>query len=90
MELHVDERFEQLGQYLRKEIIRNNKVELGPDTPLITSGLMDSLSLISVLTFVEDEFSVVIPDEAATAASMNTMRMIVELADQYDPRREAR
>jgi acyl carrier protein len=56
---------------------------LEPDTALVSSGLVDSLSLIQVLAFIEDEFQVVIPDEAATAESMNTVRKIDELIDAY-------
>jgi acyl carrier protein len=41
-------------------------------TPLISSGLVDSFSLIKVLAFVEDEFRILIPDEAATAAAMDS------------------
>ena len=56
-----------------------------PGTPLISSGLVDSFSLIKVLAFVEDEFGIVIPDEAATAASMNTIRLVSGLMDAYGP-----
>jgi acyl carrier protein len=48
------------------------------------------MSLIKVLAFVEDAFGVVIPDEAATAASMDTLRSILGLIRTYDSRAAAR
>ncbi len=36
-----------------------------------------------MLAFVEDEFGIVIPDEAATAAAMDSIELIVKLMDTY-------
>lgn len=80
----MDDRFPKLAAYIQKEISRDPRRTLDRDTPLISSGLVDSLSLFSVLTFIEDEFGVVIPDEAATAASMNTIGLMLELVDRFD------
>ena len=53
------------------------------ETPLISSGLVDSFSLIKVLAFIEDEFGVVIPDEAATANAMDSIERILNLMEAY-------
>jgi acyl carrier protein len=78
------ERFAKLAAYIQHNLSKDPRRVLEPDTPLISSGLVDSLSLISVLAFIEDEFAVVIPDEAATAEAMNTIRQIGALIDTYD------
>ena len=83
----MDDRSTKLAGFIQKEVSRDPRRALEPDTPLISSGLVDSLSLFSVLTYVEDEFGVVIPDEAATAASMNTIRQMLELVDRFDTAR---
>jgi acyl carrier protein len=44
---------------------------------------VDSFSLIKILAFIEDEFGVVIPDEAATAAAMDSLQLILELIETY-------
>jgi|RhiMetdeSRZDD1v2_1073273.scaffolds.fasta_scaffold333882_3 acyl carrier protein len=75
--------FEKLAAYIQREISKDPGRALEADTPLISSGLVDSLSLIAVLAFIEDEFSVVIPDEEATAASMNTIRLMTNLIERY-------
>jgi acyl carrier protein len=78
-----DDRTARLAEFIRREISKDPRKPLEADTPLISSGLVDSLSLIQVLAFVEDEFGVVIPDEAATAPAMDTIRKIDALIDTY-------
>ena len=75
-----------LAQFLRNTVLKDPRVTLDAQTPLVSSGLVDSLSLVKVLSFVEDAFGVVIPDEAATAESMNTIGQILQLVDAFDER----
>jgi acyl carrier protein len=77
------ERQARLVEYLKKNVVKDARQPIGPQTPLVSSGLVDSMSLIQVLAFVEDEFHVVIPDEAATAESMNSVQQILELIRAY-------
>jgi acyl carrier protein len=81
----VDSRAEALAAFIQREVSKNPGRSIEPETPLISSGLVDSLSLIKVLAFIEDEFGVVIPDEAATAPAMNTVALILGLIDTYRP-----
>jgi len=79
----MDERAQKLCEFIRGQVSKDPRRPIELDTPLVSSGLVDSLSLIQVLAFVEDELGVVIPDEAATATSMDSPRKILELADTY-------
>ena len=72
-----------LAAYVRQNVAKDPRARIELDTPLITSGLVDSFSLVSVLAFIEDEFHVVIPDEAATAEAMNTVGLILQLIETY-------
>jgi acyl carrier protein len=74
---------EKLARFIQSEVAKDPRQPVLPATPLISSGLVDSFSLIKVLAFVEDEFGVVIPDEAATAAAMDSIELIVKLMDTY-------
>lgn len=78
-----EDRCAKLADYIQRELSKDRRRPLDSDTPLISSGLVDSLSLIQVLAFIEDEFGVVIPDEAATAASMDTIRLIDQLIEAH-------
>jgi acyl carrier protein len=74
---------EKLAKFIQSEVAKDKRQPVLPATPLISSGLVDSFSLIKVLAFVEDEFGIVIPDEAATAAAMDSIERIVTLMDTY-------
>lgn len=79
----MDPRAERLATFIQHNVSRNPKRAVEPATALVSSGLVDSLSLIKVLTFIEDEFNVIIPDEAATADAMDTVERIVGLLDRF-------
>ncbi len=79
-----DARSTALLDFLRREVVKDRRRPLDLDTALVSSGLVDSMSLINVLAFVEDSFGVVIPDEAATAESMNTPRSILSLVSAFE------
>jgi acyl carrier protein len=81
------DREKRLAEFLRTNVLKDSRVVPSRDTPLVSSGLVDSLSLIQVLAFVEDEFQVAIPDEAATAEAMNTIGGILALVDVYGDHR---
>jgi acyl carrier protein len=81
-----DVRSAALLDFLRREVVKDRRRPLDVDTPLVSSGLVDSMSLINVLAFVEDSFGVIIPDEAATAESMNTPRSILSLVRAFEGR----
>jgi len=72
-----------LTAYVRENVSKDPRARIELETPLITSGLVDSFSLVSVLAFIEDEFNVVIPDEAATAEAMNTVGLMLQLIETY-------
>jgi acyl carrier protein len=36
---------------------------IGPETPLLDQGIIDSMGLLSLVTFIEDQTGVRVPDE---------------------------
>lgn len=81
----TDAQAEKLRAFIQKDVSRDPRQAIGLETGLVSTGLVDSFSLIKVLAFVEDEFGVVIPDEAATAETMNSVRLIGALVDRFGP-----
>jgi acyl carrier protein len=43
------------------------------DTPLFSSGLLDSFALVALLAFAETQFGVVLPAENITQANVDTI-----------------
>ena len=52
-------------------------------TPLISSGIVDSFSMVSLLRFLEKKYSIHIPDEAATPDAFDTVERITALVRQF-------
>jgi acyl carrier protein len=55
--------------------------EVGDDTPLL-NGIVDSMALMRLVAFIEDEFEVAIDDVEITAANFRTVADIARLVEQ--------
>ncbi len=67
-------------EYIRNEYLEDDDdVELDANTPLISSGIVDSFSMVSLKRFLESEYGISIPDEEASAEAFDTVRSIVAL-----------
>ena len=70
--------------YVRKEYIEEgNDVSLRHDTPLITGGIVDSFSMVSLKRFLERKYGVKIPDADATPEAFNTVGSIARLVERF-------
>jgi acyl carrier protein len=74
---------EKIAEFIRRELSKDKQQNIGQETLFISSGLVDSFSLIRLLVFIEDEFSIVIPDEAATAEAMDSVALILGLMQKF-------
>jgi len=77
---------EKIKIYLQEDILQLPNREIEPDEALISSGLVDSFSLVDVALFVEDTFDVRIDDTELNADTFDTLN---ELADLILDRQEA-
>jgi len=57
--------------------------EITYDTSLISSGYIDSFSMVVVLIFLEKTFNVKIPDKEATPSNFDTVDKMVELVNKF-------
>jgi len=71
-------------EYVRDEYLdEDDDEELCGDTPLISSGIVDSFSMVSLKMFLERRYKVSIPDAKATPEAFNTVDRIVELMQEF-------
>lgn len=68
---------EELRTYITHELMRDTKYRLKDDEPLISGGLIDSFSLVSLQLFIEQQFGVLIPDTDLTAEAIDTLNDII-------------
>jgi acyl carrier protein len=68
-----------LTKYIASEILKQPGRRISPDEPLISSGLVDSFSLVDLALFVEDTFGVHIDDTELTADTFDTISQLEQL-----------
>jgi acyl carrier protein len=73
----IDECERHVLAYLRETLVRGGQV--GPETQLLSSGLLDSMALTHLVEFVEETFSVAIPDELLGPDAFRTPHSLAEL-----------
>ena len=70
--------------------IKNEYVEEGDDieityvTPLISGGIVDSFSMVSLKRFLENKYSIQIPDAKATPKAFDSVNNIIELLKEFN------
>lgn len=55
---------------------------IGDSDPLLEGGLIDSLGILDVVTFLENQFGVTIADEDLSPENFATVRSIAEFVSQ--------
>jgi acyl carrier protein len=73
---------QQMIGYILDEVIRRPGVEINESTPLVSSGLIDSLALVNVLFKLEDITSMRIPAAKVQAKDMDTIGLMFETAQR--------
>ncbi len=80
----MDEVRKMIIDYLKKEFLEEDSdVEIKEDTPLISSGIVDSFSMVSLKTFLEKKYKIQIPDAKATPEAFDTVNNIISLLREY-------
>jgi acyl carrier protein len=69
--------------YIIKEYMEDEEIELTYDTPLISSGYVDSFSMVSLLVFIENKFKIKIPASKATPEAFDSVNKIIGLVNEY-------
>lgn len=65
--------------YLCEQILQQPDREIHWDEPLISSGLIDSFSLVDMALYVEDTFGVIIDDIDLNTEKFNTINELTIL-----------
>jgi acyl carrier protein len=79
----MDELKKIILQYVTEEYLEDEDDELTADSPLISGGIVDSFSMVSLKRFLENKYSISIPDEQATPEAFDTVNKIAELVKGY-------
>jgi len=78
----MDEMKEVIREYVIKEYVEDD-TKISYDTPLITGGIVDSFSMVSLKRFLENRYKISIPDDKATPEAFDSVNKIVELVNSF-------
>ncbi|UCC48962.1 MAG: acyl carrier protein [Gemmatimonadota bacterium] len=80
----MDELKQTILDYVIKEYVEEgDDIEVDVDTLLITGGIVDSFSMVSLKRFLEKKYQIQIPDAEATPDAFDSVNRICELVDRF-------
>ncbi len=80
----MDELTKAVRDYIVREYLQEgDDQEISETTPLISGGIVDSFSMVSLLRFLEKKYLIHIPDDAATPDAFDTVQSIVALVRRF-------
>ena len=80
----MDEIREAVLEYVIDEYVdEDDDIEVDADTALISSGIVDSFSMVSLKAFLETKYDIKIPDEDATPEAFDTVTSIVQIVEKH-------
>jgi len=80
----MDEIKDVVLEYVIDEYVdEDDDVEVKHDTPLISSGIVDSFSMVSLKAFLEKKYDITIPDAEATPQAFDTIDSIAQLVQKH-------
>lgn len=80
----MDQLEEMIHNYVVKEYLEEGDERVITETTcLISSGIVDSFSMVSLKRFLEKKYSIRIPDEEATPDAFDTVSKIAALVRRF-------
>ena len=70
-----------LEQYIAAKVLKQPNRKISPDEALISSGLIDSFSLMDLALFVEDTYGVRIEDTELNADTFDSLDQLAALIE---------
>lgn len=70
-------------QYVIDEYLEDPDEEITYETPLISGGIVDSFSMVSLKRFLENKYKISIPDEDASPEAFDSVNKIVVLVNRF-------
>lgn len=72
-------------EYVKNEYLESDDDrEITYDTPLISGGIVDSFSMVSLKVFLETKYNIQIPDAKASPEAFDSVNNIVNLLKEFN------
>lgn len=71
-------------EYVKKEYLEEDDEDITYDTLLISGGIVDSFSMVSLKVFLETKYKIQIPDAKATPEAFDSVNNIAALLKEFN------
>jgi acyl carrier protein len=76
---------DEILEFIKEEYLEDeDEVEINYQSPLISSGIVDSISMDSLKRHLEQKFNITIPNAKATAEAFDSVDNIVALLKELE------
>jgi acyl carrier protein len=80
----MDEMKKMILDYVKREYLEeDDDREITETTPLISGGIVDSFSMVSLKRFLEKKYAIRIPDADASPEAFDNVNRIVALVNRF-------
>lgn len=76
------ERAEKIISYIQEELLDDPDVEITNDTSLFQDRVLDSLSLVTLITFLEETFNIKVGTSEVSIENLDTVSNMLNLLDK--------
>ena len=75
----MDDIIDLVAEKIAKNLLKDPKLKLTPNEPLISSGLLDSFNLVDLALLVEEEYGVRIEDFELNSETFDTIEELAAI-----------
>jgi len=86
----VSDQAQQIIDYLVRDVMRRPEAKIDENTPLVSSGLIDSLALIDIVQKLEDITQTRIPAGKLRAKDLDTVQLMLNAVQRVGKPRPPR
>jgi acyl carrier protein len=73
---------EKVRAFITDSFYVSDPAELGEETPLVTSGIVDSTGMLEIIAFLESDFGIRIGDEETTPENLGSIARIAAFVER--------
>lgn len=74
-----EEILRKLKGYVSSELLEGNKTGLDETTPLLQWGILDSIGMVSLLSYIEESLGIEVPDENVRPEFFETLGQLSDM-----------
>ena len=72
-----------ITEYIKKEIMRNPNAKISDDEDLLAAGILDSLAILQLVSYVGESFGIEVPDQDVVYENFVSISALTNYLSQY-------